>query len=246
MSIQFTTRNCCYVPQHILHIEFFSGSILHCFLILFSGRHVSHLQKITVLELTLCILSCISSIWFLFYMLCALLIRVPPLCIVAGSEITLCILSWNCRLIFVSFSQHILSALTVHTYGWWLIWRAQIAWIIMSLVPHLYCSETQCATFTLLYALALWDCTLCSPTCILALLTTTFYSSFLRDLFFEPEDGGHMFLRNVGWFQQANGRYIPVSPLCEPQILRRRISLYSLAPNPQELPTHFLWYVYTV
>jgi hypothetical protein len=154
---------------------------------------------VTVLKLALCILSCISDLRFLFCMFCALLIHVPPSCIVAGSEITLCILSWNCRLIFVSFSQLVLSALTVHTYGWWLNWRAHIASIVVWHVPHFYCSQTRCFTFTLLYALAFWACTLWILTCILALLTTTFHSSFLLGLFFEPENGGDMFLWNVGW-----------------------------------------------
>jgi hypothetical protein len=31
-----------------------------------------------------------------------------------------------------------------------------------------------------------------------ALLTTCFYAGFLLGLFFDPEDGGDMFLRNVG------------------------------------------------
>jgi hypothetical protein len=31
-----------------------------------------------------------------------------------------------------------------------------------------------------------------------ALLTTCFHAGFLRDVFFDPEDGGDMFLRNVG------------------------------------------------
>jgi hypothetical protein len=31
-----------------------------------------------------------------------------------------------------------------------------------------------------------------------ALLVTCFHAGFLLDLFFDPEDGGEMFLRNVG------------------------------------------------
>jgi hypothetical protein len=32
----------------------------------------------------------------------------------------------------------------------------------------------------------------------IALLDTCFHAIFLRGLFFDPEDGGDMFLRNVG------------------------------------------------
>jgi hypothetical protein len=53
-----------------------------------------------------------------------------------------------------------------------------------------------------------WDLTLCSPlrvnwrvggTYSLHLLATCFHTGFLLGLFFYPEDGGDMFLRNVGW-----------------------------------------------
>jgi hypothetical protein len=51
-----------------------------------------------------------------------------------------------------------------------------------------------------------WDITPCSPLKVnrrfggiySLLLATCFYAGFLLGLFFDPEDGGDMFLRNVG------------------------------------------------
>jgi hypothetical protein len=42
-----------------------------------------------------------------------------------------------------------------------------------------------------------------------AVLATCFHASFLVGLFFDPEDGGDMFLRNVCYFQRITRRYIP-------------------------------------
>jgi hypothetical protein len=63
-----------------------------------------------------------------------------------------------------------------------------------------------------------WDITPCSPlidsrhfggTYCRALLSTCSHIGILLSLFFNPEDGGSMFLRNVIDFQQATQRYIP-------------------------------------
>jgi hypothetical protein len=42
----------------------------------------------------------------------------------------------------------------------------------------------------------------------LALLAFCFHVGFLLALFFDPEDEGDMFLRNVGWFQRTTRCYI--------------------------------------
>jgi hypothetical protein len=45
---------------------------------------------------------------------------------------------------------------------------------------------------------------------VVALLSTFFHTGFLLGLFFNPEDGGDMFLRNVGWLStDYTARYIP-------------------------------------
>jgi hypothetical protein len=40
-------------------------------------------------------------------------------------------------------------------------------------------------------------------------LQVAWYICFLPGLFFDPEDEGDIFLRNVGWLQQTIRRYIP-------------------------------------
>jgi hypothetical protein len=47
-------------------------------------------------------------------------------------------------------------------------------------------------SFSLCYKRYFINCNSC-------LLASCFHASFLRYLFFDPEDGGDMFLRNVGW-----------------------------------------------
>jgi hypothetical protein len=51
-----------------------------------------------------------------------------------------------------------------------------------------------------------WDITPCSPLKVSrrfgALLATSFHARFLLALFFDPEDGGDMFLRNIGWLSR--------------------------------------------
>jgi hypothetical protein len=44
----------------------------------------------------------------------------------------------------------------------------------------------------------LWDITPCSPLKVNLLLATCLHAGFLLGLFFGPENGGDMFLRNVG------------------------------------------------
>jgi hypothetical protein len=41
------------------------------------------------------------------------------------------------------------------------------------------------------------------------LLVTCFHAGFLHGLIFDPEDGGDMALRNVGYFQRTTRCYIP-------------------------------------
>jgi hypothetical protein len=43
-----------------------------------------------------------------------------------------------------------------------------------------------------------WDILLCNPLKFKALLATWFHAGFLFGLFFNPEDGGDIFLRNIG------------------------------------------------
>jgi hypothetical protein len=50
-----------------------------------------------------------------------------------------------------------------------------------------------------------------------AMLATCFHAGFLLDLFFDPEYGDRMFLRNIGWFQRTRWRFS--SPLWGPHIL---------------------------
>jgi hypothetical protein len=40
-------------------------------------------------------------------------------------------------------------------------------------------------------------------------LATCFNAGFLLGIFFDPEDGGDIFLRNIGWLSMATLRYIP-------------------------------------
>jgi hypothetical protein len=65
-------------------------------------------------------------------------------------------------------------------------------------------------TAVVMKSIIFWDITQCSPLKVnrrfggtyrlhlQALLATCFYTGFLLGLYFDPEDGGDMFVRNVG------------------------------------------------
>jgi hypothetical protein len=64
---------------------------------------------------------------------------------------------------------------------------------------------------------------------------TCFHAGFLLNLFFDPEDGGYMFLRNVGWHSAdymalyPRRLYSSQPPLWKPQILRKVGCLMTLS-----------------
>jgi hypothetical protein len=60
-----------------------------------------------------------------------------------------------------------------------------------------------------------------------ASLITRFHSGFLFGLYFDPEDGGNMFLRNMLNFNGLHDILSQKMPLSEPQILHKSVTVFS-------------------
>jgi hypothetical protein len=105
-----------------------------------------------------------------------------------------------------------------------------------------------------------WDITPCSPlktnrrfrgTCRLhlqgrisrarnqrALLATCFHAGFLSGLFFNPEDGGDMFLRNVGWLSTEYMALYPRRQNPSENIPPPHSARLGSGPSPPSYPMH--------